>query len=396
MQIYLVGGAVRDRLLGRPVTERDFLVVGATPEQMLKLGYRQVGRDFPVFLHPQSKEEYALARSGRSGTEADAGCVTLEQDLARRDLTINAMAESAEGRLIDPFGGRRDLQQRLLRHVSPAFADDPLRVLRVARFMARYHELGFRVAPATMTLMRQLVERGDLDSWAAERVWQELHEALSMTNPVPFFTTLRESGALVRIMPELDRLWGVPQPVSWHPEIDCGQHSMLALQVACRLSNSIEVRFATLTHDLGKGLTPKQQLPGHAGHEARGAELVGELCNRLRAPNRFRRLAALSARFHTHCHRLDELKPRTILKVLEKLDAFRLPRRFRDFLTVCEADYRGRKGFETRPYPQAVRFLHCFELARDVDRSSLSQLPQGRVVGQALHDLRIRALKAAL
>ncbi|MEN8177190.1 MAG: multifunctional CCA addition/repair protein [Pseudomonadota bacterium] len=403
MQIYLVGGAVRDRLLGRPIRERDFLVVGATPEQMLKLGYQQVGRDFPVFLHPQTHEEYALARTARASTETNeqagpcaTSTVTLEEDLERRDLTINAMAESEQGGLIDPFGGRKDLEERILRHVSASFTEDPIRVLRVARFMARYHELRFEVAQETMALMTRMVERGSLDSLVPERVWQELHGALSTDNPTPFFATLRDCGALARIIPELDRLWGVPQPVNWHPEIDCGAHSMMALQTACDLSESIEVRFAALTHDLGKGLTPMAFLPSHSGHEERGAGLIGEMCKRLRAPTNFRQLAEQSARFHTHCHRLDELKPRTILKVLEKMAAFRHPERFRDFVLVCEADYRGRKGFENRDYPQAGRFLRFLKIASQVDRSSLADIPQGKAVGLALHDLRLSAIKATV
>ncbi len=403
MQIYLVGGAVRDRLLGQPVKERDFLVVGATPEKMLELGYQQVGRDFPVFLHPQTHEEYALARTERGCVEINgparphaAPTVTLEEDLARRDLTINAMAESKNGRVIDPFGGRTDLEQMVLRHVSEAFAEDPIRVLRIARFMARYHQLGFKVAPETMALMQQMVAQGALDALVAERVWQELARALATENPAAFFETLRDCGALVRIMPELDRLWGVPQPVQWHPEVDCGAHSMLALQAACKLSSAAEIRFAALVHDLGKGLTPKEILPSHSGHEEKGADLVREMCNRMRVPNDFRQLAEQSARYHTHCHRLNELKPRTILKVLEKVDAFRCPERFSNFLLVCEADYRGRKGFEARSYPQAESFQRLFEAAGQVDRSSLEKIPQGKAVGMALHDLRLSAIKGEL
>lgn len=398
MQIYLVGGAVRDRLLGLPIGERDFLVVGATSEQLLRLGYLQVGKDFPVFLHPQTHEEYALPRAVRgtpsSHENPDAAYVTLEEDLSRRDLTINAMAESADGQLIDPFGGMRDLQNRRLRHVSDAFTEDPIRVLRVARFAARYHELRFEVAPETMALMRWMVEQGALDQLVPERVWQEIQRALALPNPGPFFDTLRQSGALARIVPELDRLWGIPQPERWHPEIDCGLHSMMALQTACGLTDSLDVRFAALIHDLGKGLTPAECLPGHAGHEERGARLVVDLCERLRVPKRAMRLAELSARYHSHCHRLFELKPRTILKVLEAMDAFRLPERFKDFLKVCEADFLGRKGFGERDYPQKRRFLHLFKLANEVDRSRLRPLPQGRLVGVALHDLRLRAIKS--
>lgn len=403
MQIYLVGGAVRDRLLGQPVKERDFLVVGATVEEMLALGYQQVGRDFPVFLHPQTHEEYALARTQRGCVEINGQArphadpsVTLEEDLARRDITINAMVESDDGRVIDPFGGRKDLEQRILRHVSEAFAEDPIRVLRIARFMARYQQLGFKVATKTMALMQQMAASGELDRLVPERVWQELQRALATDNPAAFFATLRDCGALARILPELDSLWGVPQPVQWHPEVDCGAHSMMALQAACKLTPSTGIRFAALLHDLGKGLTPKNSLPSHAGHEEKGAVLVSKVCHRMRVPKDFRQLAEQSARYHTHCHRLDELKPATILKVLEKMDAFRCPDRFLDFLQVCEADFLGRQGFENRVYPQAKKFLRLFQAAKVVDRSSLEEIPQGKEVGLALHNLRLGAIKGAL
>ncbi|MEN8167909.1 MAG: multifunctional CCA addition/repair protein [Pseudomonadota bacterium] len=400
MRIFLVGGALRDRLLGLPVRERDFVVVGATAEQMLEQGFQQVGRDFPVFLHPQTHEEYALARSRRRPGKGDGRphadpSVSLEEDLARRDLTINALAESEDGLLIDPFGGRQDLRARLLRHVSPAFTEDPVRVLRLARFMARYQGLGFRVAEETLVLMRRMAESGALDALVAERVWQELTGALACEDPRPFFDTLRCCGALVRVFPEIDRLWGVPQPKHWHPEIDCGIHSMLVLRMACRLSPLLEVRFAALTHDLGKGTTPDEMLPSHHGHEARGARLVGRLCERLRAPKRFRLLAERCANYHGLCHRLDELNPRTIIRLLERLDAFRQPEAFASYLLVCEADYRGRQGRENRPYPQAREFQRLFDAARQVDTCTLQYLSDGRAIGKALHDLRLAAIKAA-
>ena len=420
MQIYLVGGAVRDRLLGLPVRERDYLVVGATPEAMRSRGFRQVGRDFPVFLHPQTHAQYALARSQRdqiaAGMEPRPQAkpeVTLEEDLARRDLTINAMAESEAGELIDPFGGQRDLQQRCLRHVSAAFTEDPVRVLRVARFMARYHTQGFRVAPETVDLMRRMARTGQLDGLVGERVWQELVSALGYANPLPFFTSLRACDALDRVFPELNRLWGVPQPPNWHPEIDCGVHSMMTLQAACALSAAPEVRFAALTHDLGKGTTPAQILPGHHGHEARGARLVESLCARLHAPKRFRQLGVACACYHGLCHRLDELKPSTILKLLSGMDAFRQPVRFAQFLLVCEADYRGRRGFAERPYPQAEKFRRLFEAAQQIDVQTLlatradagggpvaagdaQPRVSGKTIGEALRRARLRAMREAL
>lgn len=400
MQTYLVGGAVRDRLLGRLVKERDYLVVGATQQQMLELGFQQVGRDFPVFLHPETHEEYALARMASEGgkqlappmpqTSAE---VTLEEDLARRDLTINAMAERDDGSLIDPYGGQADLERRLLRHVSPAFSDDPIRVLRVARLMAQLHPFGFQVVPETQRLMQQMVDSGALDNLVPERVWQELLRAISCDNPQPFFYTLRSCGALSCILPEIERLWGVPQPTHWHPEIDCGIHTMLALKAACRLSPSSAVRFATLTHDLGKGTTPPEFLPGHHGHEGRGVRLISDLCERLRVPRRYRLLAVQSARFHGHCHRLLELKPNSILRVLEEMDAFRRPERFAEYLLVCEADYRGRAGFADRAYPQAGYFWQFFQLAAGVDRRPLQGIAKGKAVGRKLHELRLQAMQ---
>jgi tRNA nucleotidyltransferase (CCA-adding enzyme) len=398
MQTYLVGGAIRDRLLGRPVRERDYVVVGATPAQMLELGYRQVGRDFPVFLHPQSHEEYALARTLRPDGKHNRGeahadpSVTLEEDLARRDLTINALAETTSGELIDPFGGVEDLRRGVLRHISPAFVEDPLRVLRVARFMARYAALGFSVAPETLLLMREMVERGDLDALVAERVWQELTGALGEAEPQAFFNTLRQCGALARVLPEIDGLYGVPQPSRWHPEIDCGVHTLMALTVACELSESVEVRFAVLTHDLGKATTPDHVLPSHYGHEARGERLVDQLCRRLKAPVRFRELAMRCATYHGYTHRLYELRPKTVLKLLSALDAFRRPQRLADFLLVCESDYRGRKGFHERPYPQSGDLWRLYEAASQVTAAADDEGVAGWLRGEAVRRERIRRI----
>jgi tRNA nucleotidyltransferase (CCA-adding enzyme) len=398
MRIYLVGGAVRDSLLGRPVRERDYVVVGATPEQMLALDYRQVGRDFPVFLHPQTHEEYALARTLRpSGGDSHGRAhadpsVTLEEDLARRDLTINAIAETSSGRLIDPFGGAEDLRRGVLRHISPDFAEDPVRVLRVARFMARYAPLGFSVAPETLQLLREMAERGDLDALVAERVWQELAGALGEAEPRAFFDTLRQCGALTRVLPEIDGLYGVPQPTRWHPEIDCGVHTLMALTVACELSDSPEVRFAVLTHDLGKATTPARVLPSHYGHEARGERLVEQLCRRLKAPVRFRELALCCAVYHGYTHRLYELRPKTVHKLLAGLDAFRRPQRLRDFLIVCEADYRGRKGFYARPYPQAEDLWRLYEAASRMPADGFAQGVAGWLRGEAVRRARIRCI----
>lgn len=401
MEIYLVGGAVRDELLGLPVRERDYVVVGATPEQMLHLGYRQVGRDFPVFLHPDTHEEYALARTERKTApgyrgfvvHADPG-VTLEEDLLRRDLTINAMARAPDGRLIDPFNGRADLEARLLRHVSPAFAEDPVRVLRVARFTARLAPLGFRVADETRELMARMVAAGEVDALVPERVWQEMQRALGEPAPASFFGVLRDCGALAVLFPEIERLYGVPQPAKYHPEIDTGVHTLMVLTQAARLSAEPAVRFAALTHDLGKGTTPADILPSHRGHEERSVDLVHELCDRYRIPNAYRELAVMVARWHGHAHRAFELRPESLLKTLEGLDGFRRPERMEPFLLACEADYRGRTGFEERPYPQAdyLREAHarCLAIsARDLVAEGL----KGRAIGEAVHARRVQALK---
>jgi tRNA nucleotidyltransferase (CCA-adding enzyme) len=404
MQTYLVGGAVRDRLLGLPEGERDWVVVGATPPEMERLGYRRVGASFPVYLHPDTGEEYALARTERKtapgyrGFEicADPG-VTLEQDLLRRDLTINAMAQDAEGRIIDPYGGQHDLSARQLRHVSAAFREDPVRILRVARFAARFCGLGFTVAPQTMELMREMVAAGEADALVAERVWQETETALATERPDVFIATLRDCGALAVIYPEVDRLWGVPQPAKWHPEIDTGVHLLMALRQSARLSAKPEVHFAVLVHDLGKGTTPPDAWPRHAGHEARSVELVQQLCRRVGVPNRFRELAVAVARYHGLCHRALELRPGTLLKVLEGVDAFRRADRFEDVLTACEADARGRLGLETEAYPAAERLRAAHRAAAGVNVAALTaQGLDGAELGAALRAERERAITAVV
>ncbi len=400
MQIYLVGGAVRDALLNRPVSERDWVVVGATPEQMLAQNFKPVGNDFPVFLHPETGEEYALARTERKTGRGYTGftfytdtSVTLEDDLVRRDLTINAIAQDKNGDLIDPYNGTKDIEARILRHVSPAFSEDPLRVLRVARFAARYHSLEFKIAEETLALMTDLAESGELDHLTAERVWKEMSRALEGDDPHIFFQVLRDCGALSKLLPELDRLFGVPQPPKYHPEIDTGIHCLMALQQICKLDGSAEARFATLTHDLGKGTTPKNLLPSHHGHEERGIELIHTVCNRLKVQNTWRELAVLVSEFHTHCHRAPELKPTTLLSMLERLDAFRRPERFEQFCRVCTADARGRTGFENTPYRQADYLRSAHEQVAGIAvKEFIDQGLQGHQVGDALRAERLRVL----
>ncbi len=401
MKVYLVGGAIRDELLGRPVRERDWVVVGATPEQMADAGFRQVGRDFPVFLHPETGEEHALARTERKTGPGYRGFelryspdVTLEDDLRRRDLTINAMARDADGTLVDPHGGRADLEARRLRHVSDAFNEDPVRILRVARFMARFQPLGFTVATETVARMRAMVSAGEADALVAERVWQETDRALAEAAPAAWLRTLRDCGALARIFPELDALYGVPQPEKWHPEIDTGLHIELVLNAAAALTPEPRVRFAALMHDLGKGRTPRSKWPRHVGHEETGVRLVHELSERLRVPVEYRELAVLAARWHGIAHRAEELRPRTVLDLLETCDAFRRPERFRELLLAFEADYRGRGGFAQRPYPQAALLRKAQELALAVtlsgaDREGLS----GEQIGNLLRRRRLAVIK---
>lgn len=402
MQVYLVGGAVRDRLLGRAVSERDWVVVGATPAELERAGFIPVGRDFPVFLHPRTKEEHALARQERKVapgyrgfTTAFSPDVTLEDDLRRRDLTVNAMAEDQAGNIIDPYGGRRDLEARVLRHVSEAFVEDPVRILRVARFAARYAPLGFRVAAETLALMSQMVADGEAAALVAERVWTETERALAEPCPEVFIQLLRDCGALRVVYPELDALFGVPQPEKWHPEVDTGLHQLLALREAVKLGANVGTRFAVLMHDLGKGATPAEKLPSHPGHEGAGVALVEQLCARLRVPNQMRELALITTRYHTHVHRAFELRAATVLNTLEGCDALRRPERFGDFLLACEADARGRTGLEGRAYPQRAFFQQARELAAAValspeERKGMS----GPQIGERLRTLRIEAIEA--
>ncbi|HEU4531926.1 MAG TPA: multifunctional CCA addition/repair protein [Steroidobacteraceae bacterium] len=399
MQVYLVGGAVRDELLGRKARERDWVVVGSTPEEMAKLGYRLVGRDFPVFLHPRTHEEYALARRERKiapgyrgfTTEFDPN-VTLEEDLLRRDLTINAMARTEDGTLIDPHGGARDLEARLLRHVSPAFIEDPVRVLRVARFAARYAGLGFRVADETLTLMSEMVAKGEVSALVAERVWQETARALEEDAPQTYFEVLRDCGALAVVFPELDALWGVPQPERWHPEIDTGVHTLMAVEMAARLSPDVRVRFATLVHDLGKADTPRERWPSHPGHEELSVKRIDELCDRLRVPNEHRELAIQVARHHGNVHRAAELRPGTVLELLEKTDALRRPERFELILTACEADARGRLGLEGRDYSQAQLLRDALAAARAIVPNEEELAAGGAAIAQRLRQRRVAAI----
>ena len=381
--VYLVGGAVRDQLLNLPVKDRDWVIVGATPQTLIDLGYQQVGKDFPVFLHPQSKEEYALARTERKSGQGYTGFIcdfsadiTLEQDLIRRDLTINAMAQDLQGNLYDPYHGADDLRQRILRHVSPAFVEDPLRVLRVARFAARYHHLGFTIAPETLQLMQTLTLQGELQHLTAERVWAETEKALNEKNPEIYFETLRQVGALAVLFPELDALYGVPNPAKYHPEIDSFVHTMMVLQQATLLSEQVDchksaVRFAAICHDLGKAKTPKSNWPHHHGHEKLGIAPTRNLCKRLKVPSYYQQLAELTCEYHTHIHKIFELRPETVVKLFNTFDVWRKPLRFMEFLLVCFADTRGRKGFEHSQYPQQEFALALYQAALKVDVQSI-------------------------
>jgi len=402
MQIYKVGGAVRDRLLGRPVSEVDWVVVGASAEQMLELGYRPVGADFPVFLHPQTGEEYALARTERKSGRGYGGFtfhaspdVTLEQDLIRRDLTVNAMAEDDQGNLIDPYNGQQDLKARILRHVSPAFAEDPLRVLRVARFAARYAPLGFSVAPETLMLMRQLAESGELAHLTAERSWKEISRALMEPRPEVFVQVLRDCGALAALLPEVDDLFGVPQPQAHHPEIDTGVHVLSVLRQCAEHDQPLNVRWASLLHDVGKGLTPEDEWPRHIAHEQKGLRLIQAINERCKAPRDCAELAMLVGEFHTHGHRALELRPSTLLELLQRFDVFRRPQRFAEFVAACEMDARGRLGLEQREYPQGAYLLGAAEAARQVPVKPLLEKGfKGAELGEALNRERLQALKA--
>ncbi len=406
MRIYRVGGAVRDALLGLPVHDHDWVVVGATPAQMIHAGYLPVGKDFPVFLHPETREEYALARTERKTARGYHGFafyaepdVTLEQDLARRDLTINAMAQDEQGRIVDPYGGQADLAQKLLRHVTGAFREDPVRILRVARFAARFTD--FRIAPETTALMREMVEAGEVDALVPERVWQELARGLMEARPSHMFEVLRGCGALARLLPEVDRLWGVPQRPEYHPEVDTGVHLMMVLDMSARLAAPLPVRFACLTHDLGKGTTPADILPKHIGHEERSAELLQAVCDRLRVPNDCRELADVVAREHGNIHRSKEFKPGALVRLLERCDALRKPARFEMALQACECDARGRLGMEERPYPQRERLLQALAAARSVATAAIAAMAQehglaGAQVGERIHQARVEAVAAAL
>ncbi len=400
MKSYLVGGAVRDTLLDIPVSERDWVVVGATPGQMLALGYQQVGRDFPVFLHPESKEEYALARTERKSGNGYTGfiChaapdVTLEADLLRRDLTINAIAQTEEGELIDPYGGQYDLQQRLLRHVSPAFQEDPLRVLRVARFAARFAHLGFHIAEETLALMQFMTRTGELAFLTPERVWKETEKALATRSPQVYFQVLRDCGALAVLFPEIDNLYGVPAPAQWHPEIDSGVHTLMTLMIAARLTPEIDVRFATLCHDVGKALTPPELWPRHHGHGPAGVKLVEELCQRLRVPNALRDLAKLVAEYHDLVHTVTVLQPKTLMKLFDALDVWRKPERLEKLALTSEADARGRTGFEESSYPQGDYLREAFIIASAVTSTAvIADGFQGIGVRDELHRRRVAAL----
>jgi tRNA nucleotidyltransferase (CCA-adding enzyme) len=400
MQVYLVGGAVRDEQLGLPVKERDWCVVGATRDELLDQGYKQVGKDFPVFLHPKTNEEYALARTERKTAAGYHGFafdtstdVTIEEDLSRRDLTINALAKDSEGKIIDPFDGLKDIRSRSIRHVSDAFVEDPVRILRAAKLAARFAHLGFRIAPETRDLMRQMVADGEVDALVPDRVWKEAEAALAGPNPSLFFEALRSCGALRVVFPEVDALFGVPQPAKWHPEIDTGLHTMMVVAASATLSADVEVRFAALAHDLGKATTEAAKLPSHPGHEQRGRKLIRKMAERLPVPRACRDLALIVAEYHTHCHRAFELRDDTVVRVLEKTDAFRRPERFEQFLLACEADARGRSGFEKRDYLQAGHLRCAYEAACSVDAASIAAASADQDIPEAIRNARIAAVR---
>jgi tRNA nucleotidyltransferase (CCA-adding enzyme) len=406
MQTYIVGGAVRDALLGLPVNDRDWVVVGASPQQMISAGYLPVGKDFPVFLHPQTREEYALARTERKTGAGYHGFVfhaepnvTLEQDLARRDLTVNAMAQNGNGRIIDPFDGRSDLRQRVLRHVTEAFREDPVRILRVARFAARFSD--FTVAPETLHLMREMVQAGEVDALVAERVWQELARGLMEDKPSRMLEVLRDCGALAKLLPEAERLWGVPQRADYHPEVDTGVHLMMVMDMSARLRAPLAVRFACLTHDLGKGTTPADILPRHLRHEERSVQLLKAVCERLRVPTECRELADVVAREHSNVHRSGEIGAQALVRLLERCDAFRKPQRFEQVLLACECDARGRLSKEEEPYPQRTRLRAALAAAQSVPTHEIAARAQalninGPGVGEMIQKARVKAVEQAL
>ncbi len=401
MKIFLVGGAVRDKLLKYPVIDKDWVVVGAMPEDLLDKGFKQVGKDFPVFLHPESGDEYALARterklgSGYYGFEVFTSKeVSLEEDLIRRDLTINAMALDDNEQLFDPYNGLNDLNNKILRHVSPAFAEDPLRVLRVARFAARYHHLGFKIAPETITLMTQISNSGELKALNGERVWKETVGALGEKSPHIYFEVLKDCGALVDWFPEVDCLWGIPNPEKWHPEIDTGIHTMMVLEQCALLTDDPVTRFAALCHDLGKGVTPKERWPSHRGHEMMGVPLIQSLGKRIKAPTEHIQLAKIVSEFHLHLHRIEDLRAKTIVKVLEQTDAFRKPQRFEQFLIACEADFRGRTGFENRQYPQLTIMKKALSACQNISTKAIIEAGySGKQIGEQIHRQRVSLVK---
>lgn len=401
MRIFLVGGAVRDKLLNLPIKDCDYMVVGATPEQLLAQGFQQVGKDFPVFLHPQTGDEYALARTerkkgkGYNGFSCYSGKdVTLEDDLIRRDLTINAIAENELGERFDPYDGIKDIEQKVLRHISPAFSEDPLRVLRVARFAARFYHLGFRIAPETLTLMTNLSESGELDHLTPERVWAETEKALMTQTPHIYFQTLRDCGALAVLFPEVDRLFGVPGPKKWHPEIDTGIHTLMVVEQSALLSDSIAFRFACLVHDLGKALTPKDKWPSHKGHGFLGLKVIKSFCKRLKVPNECRDLALMVSEHHTLIHSAHELRASTLVKLMNQCDAWRKPERFQQMLQCCVADSKGRTGFELKPYPSADYVWQALQSALSVDvKSIIQQGFKGAEIKEALFKARTEAIQ---
>ena len=399
MHVYLVGGAVRDQLLGHPYHEKDYVVVGATPEQLLNLGYQPVGKDFPVFLYPETKEEYALARTERKAGHGYHGfefytdtSVTLEDDLIRRDLTINAIAMDEKGNIYDPYNGQADLNNRILRHVSDAFTEDPLRVLRLARFAARYKDLDFKIAPETLSLMQNLVQSGELNALTSERVWKETSRALMENHADVYFQVLRDCGALKVLFPEIDALFGVPQRPEYHPEIDCGIHTLMSLQQACKANYSLDVRFAVLVHDLGKALTPKEELPRHIQHEERGIAPVTEVCDRLKVPTQTKQLALAVCKEHLKCHQAFTLKAGTLWRLLQRLDVLRRPERVEAFVQACECDARGRLGLENRDYPQADFLLKLMQRVRTIKASDLPPEIKGADIGEMLIQKRIEAI----
>ncbi len=402
LKVYCVGGAVRDELLGLPVKDYDYVVVGATVDEMLNLGYRRVGKDFPVFLHPETQDEYALARTERKSGKGYTGFtiqaspnVTLEEDLARRDFTINAIAKSADGLLIDPHNGQEDIQQKILRHVSEAFVEDPVRILRAARFLARYTD--FSIASETMALMQQMVANGEVDALVPERVWQELSIGLMESQPSRMFDVLKNCGALEKILPELSCLWGIPQPEKHHPEVDTGVHVMMALDYAAKKNFGLSVRYAVLMHDLGKGTTPKEMLPRHIGHDERSAELVKVVSERLRAPNHCKELAYIVAKFHIKAHQVMAMKPATLLKFLIDLDAIRQPERFEEFLKACEADSRGRLGLEKIALPEAELMLKALGAATSIDAGQIAkQFVSTEAIKSAIFDARLEKVKSVI